>query len=57
MVYGKMDINVWEVMARPSGFMVLSRPRFGGAYIDPFYLSWKAHEVNTALFTLSWPAK
>ena len=54
MVYGKMDINVWEVIeaaaTKPFGFMPFyPGPGLGGHCIpiDPFYLSWKAHEVDT----------
>ena len=53
MVYGKMDINVWEVIeaaaTKPFGFMPFyPGPGLGGHCIpiDPFYLSWKAHEVD-----------
>ena len=54
MVYGKMDINVWEVIeaaaTKPFGFMPFyPGPGLGGHCIpiDPFYLSWKAHEGDT----------
>ena len=54
MVYEKMDINVWEVIeaaaTKPFGFMPFyPGPGLGGHCIpiDPFYLSWKAHEVDT----------
>ena len=53
MVYGKMGINVWEVIeaaaTKPFGFMPFyPGPGLGGHCIpiDPFYLSWKAHEVD-----------
>ena len=53
-VYGKMDINVWDVIdaaaTKPFGFMPFyPGPGLGGHCIpiDPFYLSWKAHEVDT----------
>ena len=52
-VYEKMGINVWEVIeassTKPFGFMPFyPGPGFGGHCIpiDPFYLSWKAHEVD-----------
>lgn len=48
-----MDINVWEVIeaaaTKPFGFMkFLPGPGLGGHCIpiDPFYLSWKAREVD-----------
>jgi UDP-N-acetyl-D-glucosamine dehydrogenase len=54
MVYGKMGIDVWEVIeaaaTKPFGFMPFyPGPGLGGHCIpiDPFYLSWKAHEVGT----------
>ena len=52
-VYGKMDINIWDVIdaaaTKPFGFMPFyPGPGLGGHCIpiDPFYLSWKAHEVG-----------
>jgi len=50
-VYEKMGINVWEVIeaasTKPFGFMPFY-PGLGGHCIpiDPFYLTWKAHEVG-----------
>jgi UDP-N-acetyl-D-glucosamine dehydrogenase len=53
MVYGAMDIDVWEVInaakTKPFGFMPFyPGPGWGGhcVPIDPFYLSWKAQEFG-----------
>jgi len=53
MLFDRMDINVWEVIAaaktKPFGFQAFSPgPGLGGHCIpiDPFYLSWKAREFN-----------
>ena len=53
MVYQAMDIDVWEVIAaastKPFGFMPFyPGPGLGGHCIpiDPFYLTWKAHEYG-----------
>ena len=52
-VYGKMGIDVWEVLdaasTKPFGFMRFNPgPGWGGHCIplDPFYLSWKAREYG-----------
>ena len=52
-VYEKMGINVWEVIeaasTKPFGFMPFyPGPGLGGHCIpiDPFYLTWKAHEAG-----------
>jgi len=52
-VYEKMGISVWEVIeaasTKPFGFMPFyPGPGLGGHCIpiDPFYLTWKAHEVG-----------
>ncbi len=52
-VYGAMDIDVWEVIAaaktKPFGFMPFyPGPGLGGHCIpiDPFYLAWKAREFG-----------
>jgi UDP-N-acetyl-D-glucosamine dehydrogenase len=53
MLFDRMDINVWEVIAaaktKPFGFQAFyPGPGLGGHCIpiDPFYLSWKAREFN-----------
>ncbi len=52
-VYGAMDIDVWEVIAaaktKPFGYMAFyPGPGLGGHCIpiDPFYLTWKAREYG-----------
>src|ERR1700682_1669246 len=58
MVFGKMAIDVWEVLdaasTKPFGFMRFNPgPGLGGHCIplDPFYLAWKAREFGvTAKF-------
>ncbi len=52
-VYGKMGINIWDVIdaasTKPFGFMPFyPGPGLGGHCIpiDPFYLSWKAREFE-----------
>ncbi|HEX5398303.1 MAG TPA: nucleotide sugar dehydrogenase [Verrucomicrobiae bacterium] len=52
-VYGAMDIDVWEVInaakTKPFGFMPFyPGPGLGGHCIpiDPFYLTWKAREYS-----------
>ena len=52
-VYGAMDIDIWEVIAaaktKPFGFMPFyPGPGLGGHCIpiDPFYLTWKAREFG-----------
>ena len=52
-IYDAMDIDVWEVIdaakTKPFGFMPFyPGPGLGGHCIpiDPFYLTWKAREVN-----------
>ena len=60
MVYGAMDIDVWEVInaakTKPFGFMPFyPGPGLGGHCIpiDPFYLTWKAKEVGkSTLFNI-----
>jgi UDP-N-acetyl-D-glucosamine dehydrogenase len=53
LVYGAMDIDVWEVIeaakTKPFGFMAFyPGPGLGGHCIpiDPFYLTWKAREFE-----------
>lgn len=53
MIFERMGIDVWEVIAgsstKPFGFMPFSPgPGLGGHCIpiDPFYLTWKAKEVD-----------
>lgn len=52
-VYGRMGINIWEVIeaakTKPFGFMPFyPGPGLGGHCIpiDPFYLTWKAREFD-----------
>jgi UDP-N-acetyl-D-glucosamine dehydrogenase len=61
-VYGRMDIDIWEVLdaasTKPFGFMRFNPgPGWGGHCIplDPFYLSWKAREcgVDTKFIELA----
>lgn len=54
-VYSAMGIDIWEVIAaaktKPFGFMPFyPGPGLGGHCIpiDPFYLTWKAHEFECA---------
>lgn len=54
-VYAAMGIDIWEVIAaaktKPFGFMAFyPGPGLGGHCIpiDPFYLTWKAHEFERA---------
>ena len=54
-VYGRMGINIWEVIeaakTKPFGFMPFyPGPGLGGHCIpiDPFYLTWKAREYDVA---------
>lgn len=62
LVYGAMDIDVWEVIqaakTKPFGFMAFQPgPGLGGHCIpiDPFYLTWKAREYgqNTRFIELA----
>ena len=53
MVYGAMNIDIWEVIeaakTKPFGFMPFyPGPGWGGhcVPIDPFYLTWKAREFD-----------
>jgi UDP-N-acetyl-D-glucosamine dehydrogenase len=53
LIYGAMGIDIWEVIeaakTKPFGFMPFyPGPGLGGHCIpiDPFYLTWKAREVN-----------
>ncbi len=53
MIFDRMGIDVWEVIkaasSKPFGFMPFSPgPGYGGHCIpvDPFYLTWKAKEVD-----------
>lgn len=53
LIYGKMGVNVWEVIegakSKPFGFMPFyPGPGLGGHCIpiDPFYLTWKAREYD-----------
>jgi UDP-N-acetyl-D-glucosamine dehydrogenase len=55
LVYGAMNIDIWEVIAaaktKPFGFMPFyPGPGLGGHCIpiDPFYLTWKAREFGKA---------
>jgi UDP-N-acetyl-D-glucosamine dehydrogenase len=55
LVYGRMGINIWEVIdaakTKPFGFMPFyPGPGLGGHCIpiDPFYLTWKAREYELA---------
>jgi UDP-N-acetyl-D-glucosamine dehydrogenase len=52
-IYGRMDINIWDVIdaasTKPFGFMPFyPGPGLGGHCIpiDPFYLTWKAREFD-----------
>jgi UDP-N-acetyl-D-glucosamine dehydrogenase len=53
MIFDRMDIDIWEVIeaasSKPFGYMPFyPGPGFGGHCIpvDPFYLTWKAKEVD-----------
>jgi UDP-N-acetyl-D-glucosamine dehydrogenase len=53
MIFDRMDIDIWDVIkassTKPFGFMPFSPgPGYGGHCIpvDPFYLTWKAKEVD-----------
>jgi len=53
MIFERMDIDIWEVVeaasTKPFGFMpFFPGPGYGGHCIpvDPFYLAWKAKEVD-----------
>ena len=55
LIYGAMDIDVWEVIeaasTKPFGYMPFyPGPGLGGHCIpiDPFYLTWKAREFDIA---------
>src|SRR5262249_5889346 len=61
-IYSKMNINVFEVIeaakTKPFGYMAFyPGPGLGGHCIpiDPFYLTWKAHEqgINTRFIELA----
>jgi UDP-N-acetyl-D-glucosamine dehydrogenase len=62
LIYGAMGIDIWEVIqaakTKPFGFMAFyPGPGLGGHCIpiDPFYLTWKAHEYlqNTRFIELA----
>jgi len=63
-VFHEMDIDVWDVVnaaaTKPFGYMPFyPGPGLGGHCIpiDPFYLTWKARELNSTLDSSSWQAK